>query len=188
MKNRTMWLVVAVAFVAGVLVGLMVADTRTRPSVSDSSSSQVTASDKDQVAQLEQTVRDQPQNFTAWQQLAQSLFDANQPMQAVKAYGRALELRPDDANLLTNQGIMYRRLGWYDQAIGNFLRAADVDPNHIESLYQLGLVYRDDLGEGDKAIEAWERYLKRSPQGGASDLVRQQLHQMRRGFDTRLPH
>jgi len=183
-----MWLVVAVAFVAGVFVGLMVADTRTAPSVAVSSSSPAISPGDDLLGELEQVVREQPRNFIAWQQLAQSLFDANQPMQAVKAYGRALELRQDDANLLTSQGIMYRRLGWYDQAVRNFLRAADVDPNHIESLYQLGLVYRDDLGDGAKAVDAWERYLKRNPEGITSDQVRQQLHQMRRGFDTRLPH
>ncbi|MBF0644395.1 tetratricopeptide repeat protein [Desulfuromonas acetoxidans] len=188
MNNRMMWLVVAVAFVAGVLVGLMIADTRTPPSVAGSSSSPATSPGDDPLGELEQVAREQPQNFIAWEQLAQSLFDANQPMPAAKAYGRALELRPDDADLLTNQGIMYRRLGWYDQAVGNFSRAADVDSNHIESLYQLGLVYRDDLGDGAKAVEAWERYLKRNPEGSASEQVRQQLHQMRRGFDTRLPH
>ena len=192
MKNRAMGLVVAGAFAAGVLVGLVIGDSRPRPSTGPAQpalpSQTASAPDNAQRDVLEQAVREQPQNFQAWEQLAQSLFDANQPMQAVKAYARALELRPDDADLLTNQGIMYRRLGWYDQAAKNFSRAADVDPDHIEGLYQLGLVYRDDLGDGPKAVEAWERYLKRNPEGRTSDQVRRQLHQMRQGFDTRLPH
>jgi len=188
-KNKELWLIASVAFIAGLLVGLVVADSRNSQPVKVSAPSQVApVAPNNNVQLLERIVQEQPQNFNAWVQLAHSLFDANQPMEAVKAYGRALELQPDNADLLTDQGVMFRRLGWFDQAVKNFERAAQVDPQHIQSLYNLGIVYRYDLADLPKAISAWERYLKRNPTGPSSDQVRQQLDQMRSGFDTRLPH
>ena len=190
MKNKEVWLIGGMCFVVGLLVGIFVADfsgPKPVPTTAPPASS-VSVADNSQVIMLERIVREQPQNLNAWVQLAHTLFDADQPMEAVKAYGRALELQPDDADLLTDQGVMYRRLGWYDQAVKNFKRAAEVNPRHIQSLYNLGIVYRYDLEDYPNAIEAWERYLTRNPSGPSSEQVRQQLNQMRSGFDTRLPH
>lgn len=189
MKNKELWLVAGVAFVAGLLVGLLVADVRRSSTVEARPPRSNTAvmPGSNQIELLNRMVAEQPDNLNAWVRLAHENFDADRPMEAVKAYARALALRPDDADLLTDQGVMFRRLGWFDQAVANFSRAAEVDATHIQSLYNLGIVYRYDLNDTPRAIEAWSRYLQREPAGQSAQRVRTEIDQMRSGIDTRLP-
>jgi hypothetical protein len=48
-------------------------------------------------------------------------------------------------------------------------------------LISLGLVYRDDLQEIEKAKEAWTQYLKISPKGQGADNVRAMLDNTDKG-------
>ena len=125
---------------------------------------------------LEGIVAKDPANRNAWVQLGNTYFDSDNPMKAVEAYGKALELDGNDPNVLTDQGVMFRRLGWYDRAVDNFTKAYDLDPAHAQSLYNLGVVYRYDLQDLAKAKEAWEKYLKVNPSGPGADQVRQELN------------
>lgn len=190
MKNKELWLITGVAFIAGLLVGLVIGDAKKNQKVQVAGpavSAQQALPNTGQLELLKNVIAKDPNNFNALVQLAHHYFDANQPMEAVKAYGDALALKPNDADLLTDQGVMFRRLGWYDKAIENFSRAADADPKHIHSLYNLGIVYRYDLNDFPNAIEAWGRFLQRDPQGESAQSVRSEIDQMRSGADTRLP-
>ena len=120
------------------------------------------------IAEAEKIVAREPKNLQVWVQLGNDYFDTDQPQKAVNAYGKALEIDPNNPNLLTDQGVMYRRIGWYDKAIANFEKASQIDPKHVQSLYNIGIVYAMDLKQADKAIKAWTRYLEidsTSPQG-----------------------
>jgi tetratricopeptide (TPR) repeat protein len=97
----------------------------------------------------------------------------------VEAYDRALELDPSDPNVLTDQGVMFRRLGWFDRAVENFTKASEIDPSHRQSLYNLGIVYRYDLQDFEKAGEAWEKFLALNPSGPGSDQVRAELEALK---------
>jgi tetratricopeptide (TPR) repeat protein len=87
----------------------------------------------------------------------------------------------NDPGVLTDQGIMYRRIGWFDKAIDNFEKANVLNPRHVQSLYNLGIVYRDDLDDQEKAKEAWTRYLVISPIGKEADKVRTMIDHMENG-------
>lgn len=123
------------------------------------------------IAQAEKIVAQEPNNYQAWVQLGNDYFDTEQTQKAINAYAKALELDstgPNTANVLTDQGVMYRKLGLFDKAIENFDRASKLDPRHTQSLFNLGVVYANDLKQPAKAIAAWERYLAldgMSPQG-----------------------
>jgi tetratricopeptide (TPR) repeat protein len=112
------------------------------------------------IAQEEKIVAMDSKNSQAWNQLANDYFDTNQPQKAVSAYFKVLNLEPRNTNALTDQGIMYRRMGWYDKAIANFEKAQSLDPKHLQSLYNLGVVYMVDLKQPDKAREVWTKYLQ----------------------------
>jgi tetratricopeptide (TPR) repeat protein len=123
------------------------------------------------IAQAEKIVAQEPNNYQAWVQLANDYFDTEQPQKAVNAYAKALAIDPNHQNtpnILTDQGVMYRKMGLFDKAIDNFERASKLDPKHVQSLFNLGITYAYDLKQNDKAIAAWERYLaidSTSPQG-----------------------
>lgn len=101
-------------------------------------------------------------NATAetWKELGNIYFDTDQPELAIKAYGQALVLRPDDADILNDQGAMYRLTGNYQQAVANFEKAYSIDPANRESLYNCGYVYAFDLNNIPKALVLWRKYLE----------------------------
>jgi len=123
------------------------------------------------IIQAEKIVAQDPKNYQAWVQLGNDYFDTEQTQKAVNAYAKALEIDstgPNTPNVLTDQGVMYRKLGLFDKAIENFDRASKLDSQHAQSLFNLGVVYANDLKQPDKAIAAWQRYVAidgMSPQG-----------------------
>lgn len=116
------------------------------------------------ITALQQVVARDPTNVQAWVQLGNDFFDSRQPQKAVEAYGRALELRPTDPDVLTDQGVMYRDLGQFDKAVANFQKANQLQPKHVQSLFNLGVVYLHDLRQPKKAIEAWTKVIEVAPQ------------------------
>jgi cytochrome c-type biogenesis protein CcmH/NrfG len=133
------------------------------------------------ITQMQQVVARDPKNVQAWVQLGNDYFDTRQPQKAVDAYARALELRPDDPNVLTDQGVMYRDLGQFDRAVANFVKANTVDPRHVQSLYNLGVVYLNDLKQSKKAIEAWNKVIQTAPQSEQAAQARVGIEQAKKG-------
>ena len=107
---------------------------------------------------IQKTERD-PKNLEAWRELGNAYFDADIHVQAIAAYSRALALKPDDTNILNDQGAMYRQTGDFTKALANFEKAHQVDPYNLESLYNSGYVLAFDLNQIDKALVLWRRYL-----------------------------
>jgi tetratricopeptide (TPR) repeat protein len=95
-----------------------------------------------------------------WKELGNIYFDTDQPELAIKAYERAIALRPDDADALNDQGAMYRQTGDFGRAVANFEKAYSIDPHNLESLYNSGYVYAFDLNNIPKALIKWRRYLE----------------------------
>jgi cytochrome c-type biogenesis protein CcmH/NrfG len=130
------------------------------------------------IAAAEQIVARDPKNVGAWVQLGNDYFDTNQPKKSVEAYGRALELQPDNADVLTDQGVMYRELGDFDHAIANFTKANQVNPQHVQSLFNLGVVYLHDKKDAGKAREAWNRIVQTAPNSPQAQQARAALAQI----------
>lgn len=106
----------------------------------------------------------------AWKELGNIYFDTDQPEQAIKAYDHALTLKPDDTDILNDQGAMFRQTGNFDRALANFEKAFTIDPHNLESLYNSGYVYGFDLNNIPKALIIWRRYLELE---STSDTARQ---------------
>ncbi|WP_432821451.1 tetratricopeptide repeat protein [Trichloromonas sp.] len=175
MKKETLFFV-AVALIVGVLVGILVSKGGKSPGPAPSSSSSAPAVNMQQDIQLmEKLVANDPANRGAWVQLGHAYFDSSQPVKAIEAYNKALELDPNDADVLTDQGVMFRQLGWFDRAEENFIKANEINPSHHQSLYNLGVVYRYDLQDMNRAREVWTRYLQVNPSGPGSDSIRREL-------------
>jgi tetratricopeptide (TPR) repeat protein len=77
-------------------------------------------------------------------------------------------------------GIMYRKLGQFDRAIEEFRKAAQSDPKHANSRYNIGIVLLHDKEDIKGAIKAWEEYLKVEPQGEKADRVRAQMENLKK--------
>jgi cytochrome c-type biogenesis protein CcmH/NrfG len=131
------------------------------------------------IAMAEQFVAREPKNVQAWIQLGNDYFDTNQYQKSVEAYGRALELQPNNPDVLTDQGVMFRALGQFDQAVANFEKAQKIAPDHMQSLINMAVVYDTDLKKPAKAVEALEKVLKADPNGRFGAQARDFLAQIK---------
>jgi len=182
MKKETILLIV-VSLIVGGLLAVIFTNMRNKTPASGVSATAPAAAPavnhQQQITMLEGIVAREPANRNAWVQLGHSYFDSDQPMKAVEAYDKALAMDGNDANVLTDQGVMYRRLGWFEKAINNFEAANRINPNHQQSLYNLGIVYRYDLQDFPKTIEVWEKFLTLNPSGPSSAQIRADLEALK---------
>jgi len=166
---------IVVAMLVGLLGGFLIfsvsnkSKTAAAPAMPMGSGSPTDYSQR--IIEAEKIVAQDPNNYQIWVQLGNDYFDTEQPQKSVNAYAKALEIDSvgqNTSNVLTDQGVMYRKMGLFDKAIANFEKASKLNPAHAQSLFNLGVVYANDLKQNDKAIAAWEKYLVidgMSPQG-----------------------
>jgi len=133
------------------------------------------------IAELEQLVAKDPKNLQAWITLGNDYFDANQAQKAVQAYNKALAIDPNNANVLTDQGVMFRALGFFDRALANFEKAGKLDPKHLQSLFNIGIVYAVDLKQPDKARATFESLLQKDQTSDLARQAREMLKQLSSG-------
>jgi cytochrome c-type biogenesis protein CcmH/NrfG len=189
MKKEYAFLSIAIAFIAGIVVGVMAAvyyEEKTPiipPPVKQSTTSPAPAAPpadlQKQIDTLRSILKDDPKNLNVLIQLGNLYFDAEQFNQAIEAYSKALEIDPKNAAVRTDMGIMYRKKGDYDRAIAEFKKAAEVDPKHVNSRYNLGIVLLHDKQDIKGAIKAWEDYLRVEPTGPRADNIRNQMDKMK---------
>lgn len=98
-----------------------------------------------------------------WIALGNRYFDTHQRHKAIEAYAKALELDPDNPDVLTDQGVMYSETTQYEKAIANFQKAHAIDPTHLPSLLNLGMLYAQYLKDDDQAIKTWKRVIEIAP-------------------------
>jgi tetratricopeptide (TPR) repeat protein len=129
---------------------------------------------------LKDIVKKDPKNLPAWVELGNLYFDSNQPKEAIEAYSQYLAVKPDNADVRTDMGIMYRNLGDFDRALEEFRKAAQSDPKHINSRYNIGLVLLHDKRDIKGAIQAWEDYLRVDPKSERAERVRTQMANLKK--------
>jgi len=129
---------------------------------------------------LKDIVKKDPKNLPALVELGNLYFDSGQPKEAIEVYSQYLALKPDNADVRTDMGIMYRALGEFDRAIEEFKKAAQSDPKHINSRYNIGIVLLHDKNDIQGAIKAWEEYLKVDSKSEKAQRVRSQIEKMKK--------
>jgi cytochrome c-type biogenesis protein CcmH/NrfG len=188
MKKEYAFLFIAIAFVAGIVVGVIstvlyeekmpVPPSSVKPSQS-SPSPAITADIQKQISMLQGILKEDPKNLKALVELGNLYFDTDQFDAAIQFYARALELDPKNADVRTDMGIMYRRKGDPDRALAEFTKAAQDDPKHVNSRYNTGVVLLHDKADIKGAIQAWEEFLKVEPAGPRAENIRNQMEKMR---------
>lgn len=126
----------------------------------DTSDIQISQEAHQRITTAIQRTEKEPANYEAWIELGNAYYDADMPQQAIDAYNRSLAIKPDNADVLNDQGAMYRQSGDFTKALKNFEKAFTIDPNNLESLYNMGYVNAFDLNRIEPALDIWRRYLK----------------------------
>ena len=135
---------------------------------------------------LKQAATDKPTDPEKWRSLGNACFDADLPEEAISAYSRALKLLPQDADMLNDQGAMYRQTRNFSKALENFEKAFKLDPRNRESLYNSAYVYAFDLNNIPKALEQWRLYLQRDNQSESARQVLSFVERFQKDGDSSL--
>jgi lipopolysaccharide biosynthesis regulator YciM len=140
------------------------------------------------IAIAKQLVAQNPKDVQAWISLGNDYFDSRQLQPAVDAYANALALDPKNPDVLTDQGVMYRDLGQYDKAVANFLKANQIAPTHMQSLFNAGVVYAYDLKDYKRAEETWLKVIANDKSGRFASQAGSAIAELRqRGAAPGLP-
>jgi tetratricopeptide (TPR) repeat protein len=122
-----------------------------------------------------------PRLVGVWIQLGNDYFDTRQHQKAIDAYARALALNPRNPDVLTDQGVMYRDMGRFDEAIANFEKASAIDPSHVQSTYNLGIVWANDKHDPARAAAAFNKVISIAPTSPQAGDARRALADMGAG-------
>lgn len=105
------------------------------------------------------------------------LRQADRPTQALKAYERALELEPDDADALTGMGWCYVDLENPNAAIATFKQVLDKMPRFSDAHFGLAEAYRMKNMKRD-ATKHYRAYLDILPDGPEAAVAKRMLEDM----------
>lgn len=131
------------------------------------------------IAQLEDIVKKDPKNYQALVQIGNDYFDLGEAQKSVDAYTKALAIKGDDPNVLTDMGVMYRQLKDFPKALAAFRKAAAAGPTHPQSRLNIGVVLMHDLNDPKGAIAAWEDYLRVAPNDANAENIRRSIEELR---------
>ena len=114
-------------------------------------------------APLKVALDSDPKNFELLVQLGNLYYDRQSFAPAIEYYRRALEVRPNDINVRTDLGTAYWYSGMAQNAIAEYKKSLAIDPGHPQTLFNMGVVYKDGLKDPRNAIATWEKLLKAHP-------------------------
>lgn len=180
MKKESILLVV-IALIVGLLGGYLIFSISTAgktgsPMQQPATAGGMTPADyAARIAEAEKVVAQDPKNLNAWISLGNDYFDTEQAQKSINAYDKALEIQPDNPNVLTDQGVMFRKVGRFDKAAANFEKSYKLDPKHLQSLFNLGIVYSVDLKQPEKAKAVWIKYLQIDPNSPNAAQIREMM-------------
>ncbi len=127
------------------------------PPVGDQAASQADQEFLDQVRALQSMLVDDPRNFDVLVGLGNLYYDHSRWAEAETWYRKALEIRPDDANVLTDLAVALRNQGKAEDALSTLEHVLRQEPGHWQALYNKVVVLNFDLHRHDEALEALER-------------------------------
>lgn len=119
------------------------------------------------IAAMRQQLSENPDDHRAWYMLGLTHQQMGQVNEAMQAYRRAMQLRPENPDYLSSLGEMILVSGGqgsHDQAEPLFRRALQVQQDHPAPRYYLAVI-KDMKGQHEEAIDELVALLKEAPPG-----------------------
>ena len=113
----------------------------------------------EQIEELQELLRDDPENYRARRELAMILIDSGFPKEASQHLVYLITKFPDDSDLHYNLGIAYEKQNLYNRAKESYLKSIELSPQNYDAIYNLGLVYTE-LKDYDSGIDCFLKILE----------------------------
>ena len=131
--------------------------------------------DEAQVNAFTSVASREPSNPQPRIQLGNLYFDAERYTDAIKWYAEAVKLAPKDVNASTDLGICYYYTNQIDKAIEQLEHSLQIDPNHVKTLLNAGIVRAFGKQDLDGATKVWQKVLQLSPDSPEGQAAKRAL-------------
>ena len=133
------------------------------PAAASPAASDVAPLDDRRVADLRKIATGDPKNADVRTELGNLYFDAQKYDLAIPWYEASYKLKTTDPNVSTDLAIAYFYTNQADRALGQLDASLRIDPKHLKSLLNQGIVRW--LGKNDVkgATESWKKVVELAP-------------------------
>lgn len=150
-------------FAIGFAGGLLVASHRAPVPVAAPQTPVPATVQKTDIQTLREAAQADPSQASGWIRLGNACYDSGDPDGAIDAYQKALILNPDNADVITDMGSMYRMKGMPDKAVECYDRAVTVQPGHRNAIFNKGVTIMIDMEAPARAWAFWRGILNMDP-------------------------
>lgn len=112
-------------------------------------------------------------------QLGNLYFDAERYDEAIKWYGEAVKLSPNDPNVSTDLGVSYYYTNQPDKALEQFAHSLQLDPKHTKTLLNVGIVKAFGKQDLDGATQAWQQVVQIAPESPEGQAAKRALDSLK---------
>ncbi len=161
-KAPTFFTAIIIAFAIGLVCGVVLTAYKSGSAMPDSEAPSDASMEK-MISALEAQLKERPEDVSLWVRLGHTCFDTGNHEKAIHAYEKALELGGDNADILTDLGVMYRRGNQFQKAVACFDRAISLVPSHETARFNKGVVLMHDLKDEAGALQVWKSLLELNP-------------------------
>jgi tetratricopeptide (TPR) repeat protein len=135
--------------------------------------------DESKVTAFKSVAEREPSNPKPRVELANLYFDAERYDDAIKWYGEALKLTPNDVNVSTDLGVSYYYTNQADKALDQFSHSLKLDPKHAKTLLNVGVVKAFGKQDLTGAEEAWQQVVQIAPDSPEGQAAKRALDSLR---------
>src|SRR5262249_8226663 len=140
--------------------------------------------DETRVQALKTVAEREPSNAAPRVDLGNLYFDAERYDEAIRWYGEAVKLSPNDPNLSTDLGVSYYYTNQPDKALAQMARSLQINPRHTKTLLNLGIVKAFGKQDLDGASQAWQQVIQLAPDSPEGQAAKRALDSMRSAHPT----
>jgi cytochrome c-type biogenesis protein CcmH/NrfG len=133
--------------------------------------------DQQHFQHLQENLKANPNGFRENVDLANFLFDNRRFNEAINYYLKAIEINPDQTDILVYTGVSYIELKRFSEAKTYFEKALKLKEDHVNALYYMGVVSAQ-LGEMPQMLEYWERLIAVAPETEQARAAKQMMDQV----------
>ncbi len=136
------------------------------------------AQTKAEIASLKEMIRKDPKNVDALIRLGNLSMDEQDYNLAAENYNKALEIKPDDADVRVDFGTCLHWLGYDVRSMQEYRRAIELDPNNTNAHLNLGLSLAFYAGDKEGAKAELEKYLELAPNAPNAASVKDEIKKL----------
>jgi cytochrome c-type biogenesis protein CcmH/NrfG len=149
------------------------------PSQAAQQGSRAVPLDAERVKALEAVARQNPKDIQPRLQLGNMYFDAEQYKESIDWYEQAFALNRKDPNLSTDLGVAYYYTNQPDRAIQQLEHSLSIDPKHVKTLLNIGIVRAFGKQDLEGAAKAWEQVVAIDPNSQEGQAAKKGLEGLR---------